>query len=87
MARCLVSWRAGKPGRRGLAPTGPDFASVIAGRKEIPARLWQLLNLDSGVNGYGLAVTAVTIALSAVYIGCATSCSPEHGTEHSSISP
>ncbi|MEZ4616105.1 MAG: cation:proton antiporter [Caldilineaceae bacterium] len=45
-----------------LMPTDPVFASAIVGRKEIPHRLRQLLNVESGVND-GLALPLVVILL------------------------
>lgn len=48
-----------------LSPTDPVFASAIVGREEIPARLRQLLNVESGLND-GLALPVVVILLSAV---------------------
>lgn len=47
-----------------LAPTDPVFASAIVGRGEVPGRLRQLLNVESGVND-GLALPIV-LALLAV---------------------
>ncbi|AJZ82047.1 cation:proton antiporter [Streptomyces antimycoticus] len=47
-----------------LAPTDPVFASAIVGRKEVPARLRQLLNVESGINdGLALPVVLVLIAV------------------------
>ncbi|MFE0087927.1 cation:proton antiporter [Streptomyces sp. NPDC058991] len=43
-----------------LAPTDPVFASAIVGRKEVPAKLRQLLNIESGIND-GLALPFVLI--------------------------
>ncbi|MGW3009869.1 cation:proton antiporter [Streptomyces sp. NPDC001219] len=48
-----------------LAPTDPVFASAIVGRKEVPARLRQLLNVESGIND-GLALPLVLILIAAV---------------------
>ncbi|MEU2824579.1 cation:proton antiporter [Streptomyces bacillaris] len=47
-----------------LAPTDPVFASAIVGREEVPARLRQLLNIESGVND-GLALPFVLILIAA----------------------
>jgi NhaP-type Na+/H+ or K+/H+ antiporter len=47
-----------------LAPTDPVFASAIVGRKEVPARLRQLLNVESGIND-GLALPVVLILIAA----------------------
>ncbi|WP_406480542.1 cation:proton antiporter [Streptomyces platensis] len=47
-----------------LAPTDPVFASAIVGRKEVPARLRQLLNVESGIND-GLALPLVLILIAA----------------------
>ncbi|MEU0162252.1 cation:proton antiporter [Streptomyces sp. NPDC006261] len=47
-----------------LAPTDPVFASAIVGRKEVPARLRQLLNIESGVND-GIALPFVLILIAA----------------------
>lgn len=41
-----------------LAPTDPVFASAIVGREEVPARLRDLLNVESGLND-GLALPFV----------------------------
>lgn len=47
-----------------LAPTDPVFASAIVGRREVPARLRQLLNVESGLNdGLALPVVLVLIAV------------------------
>lgn len=47
-----------------LAPTDPVFASAIVGRKEVPARLRQLLNVESGINdGLALPVVLIFIAM------------------------
>lgn len=45
-----------------LAPTDPVFAAAIVGRKEVPARLRHLLNVESGLND-GLALPVVLILL------------------------
>lgn len=45
-----------------LAPTDPVFASAIVGRREIPARLRDLLNIESGLND-GLALPFVLVLL------------------------
>ncbi|MFE6281082.1 cation:proton antiporter [Streptomyces sp. NPDC057877] len=47
-----------------LAPTDPVFASAIVGRKEVPAKLRQLLNVESGIND-GLALPVVLIFIAA----------------------
>ncbi|CAL9467778.1 K(+)_H(+) antiporter NhaP2 [Streptomyces sp. enrichment culture] len=47
-----------------LAPTDPVFASAIVGRKEVPARLRQLLNVESGIND-GLALPVVLVLIAA----------------------
>ncbi|THA24408.1 sodium:proton antiporter [Streptomyces sp. RKND-216] len=47
-----------------LSPTDPVFASAIVGRKEVPGRLRQLLNVESGVND-GLALPFVLIFIAA----------------------
>ncbi|MFG2309864.1 cation:proton antiporter [Streptomyces sp. NPDC048566] len=47
-----------------LAPTDPVFASAIVGRREVPAKLRQLLNVESGVND-GLALPVVLILIAA----------------------
>ncbi|MFJ6484574.1 cation:proton antiporter [Streptomyces sp. NPDC091682] len=47
-----------------LAPTDPVFASAIVGRKEVPARLRQLLNVESGIND-GLALPVVLLLIAA----------------------
>jgi len=45
-----------------LSPTDPVFAAAIVGRKGVPARLRQLLNVESGLND-GLALPLVVILL------------------------
>ncbi|MEU3745645.1 MULTISPECIES: cation:proton antiporter [Streptomyces] len=47
-----------------LAPTDPVFASAVVGRKEVPARLRELLNVESGIND-GLALPVVLILIAA----------------------
>ncbi|WP_405810375.1 cation:proton antiporter [Streptomyces sp. NBC_00210] len=47
-----------------LAPTDPVFASAIVSRKEVPAKLRQLLNVESGIND-GLALPIVLILIAA----------------------
>ncbi|MFG3101104.1 cation:proton antiporter [Streptomyces sp. NPDC048182] len=47
-----------------LAPTDPVFASAIVGRKEVPAKLRQLLNVESGIND-GLALPVVLLLIAA----------------------
>ncbi len=47
-----------------LSPTDPVFASAIVQREEVPARLRQLLNVESGVND-GLALPFVLIFIAA----------------------
>jgi NhaP-type Na+/H+ or K+/H+ antiporter len=47
-----------------LAPTDPVFASAIVGRKEVPPKLRQLLNVESGIND-GLALPVVLIFIAA----------------------
>jgi NhaP-type Na+/H+ or K+/H+ antiporter len=47
-----------------LAPTDPVFASAIVGRKEVPAKLRELLNIESGVND-GLALPVVLFLIGA----------------------
>ncbi|WP_250401607.1 cation:proton antiporter [Streptomyces cellostaticus] len=48
-----------------LAPTDPVFASAIVGRVAVPAKLRQLLNVESGINdGLALPVVLVLIAAS-----------------------
>ncbi|WP_329311185.1 cation:proton antiporter [Streptomyces sp. NBC_01262] len=57
-----------------LAPTDPVFASAIVGRKEVPARLRQLLNVESGINdGLALPVVLVLIAAAGPTSGTAES--------------
>jgi NhaP-type Na+/H+ or K+/H+ antiporter len=48
-----------------LSPTDPVFASAIVGRSEVPARLRQLLNVESGLND-GLALPIVMAMLAVV---------------------
>jgi sodium/hydrogen antiporter len=45
-----------------LSPTDPVFAAAIVGRKEVPVRLRQLLNVESGLND-GLALPVVVVLL------------------------
>ncbi|MFD5520110.1 cation:proton antiporter [Streptomyces sp. NPDC127066] len=45
-----------------LAPTDPVFASAIVGRREVPAKLRQLLNVESGIND-GLALPVVLVLI------------------------
>ncbi|WP_328399482.1 cation:proton antiporter [Streptomyces sp. NBC_00390] len=53
-----------------LAPTDPVFASAIVGRKEVPAKLRQLLNVESGVNdGLALPIVLVLIAAAGPAVG------------------
>ncbi|MCX5406580.1 cation:proton antiporter [Streptomyces sp. NBC_00335] len=47
-----------------LAPTDPVFAAAIVGRREVPAKLRQLLNVESGIND-GLALPVVLILIAA----------------------
>ncbi|MGX1372690.1 NhaP-type Na+/H+ or K+/H+ antiporter [Streptomyces canus] len=47
-----------------LAPTDPVFASAIVGRKEVPTKLRQLLNVESGIND-GLALPVVLVLIAA----------------------
>lgn len=47
-----------------LSPTDPVFASAIVGREEVPGRLRQLLNIESGVND-GLALPFVLVLIAA----------------------
>jgi NhaP-type Na+/H+ or K+/H+ antiporter len=48
-----------------LSPTDPVFAAAIVGRAEVPARLRQLLNVESGLND-GLALPIVMAMLAVV---------------------
>ena len=48
-----------------LSPTDPVFAAAIVGREEVPARLRQLLNVESGLND-GLALPIVVAMLAIV---------------------
>lgn len=45
-----------------LSPTDPVFAAALVGREEIPARLRNLLNVESGLND-GLALPVVVIMI------------------------
>ena len=47
-----------------LSPTDPVFAAAIVGREEIPYRLRNLLNVESGLND-GLALPVVVVLLAA----------------------
>lgn len=55
-----------------LSPTDPVFAAAIVGREEIPYRLRNLLNVESGLND-GLALPIVVILLATA------SAAPVHG--------
>lgn len=59
-----------------LAPTDPVFASAIVGRKEVPAKVRQLLNVESGIND-GLALPIVLILIAAA--------GPAAGPAHASL--
>ncbi|MEV6047651.1 cation:proton antiporter [Streptomyces xanthochromogenes] len=60
-----------------LAPTDPVFASAIVGRREVPARLRQLLNVESGVNdGLALPVVLLLIAAAGPAFGADAESSP-----------
>jgi len=48
-----------------LSPTDPVFAAAIVGREEVPARLRQLLNVESGLND-GLALPIIVAMLAVV---------------------
>ncbi len=48
-----------------LSPTDPVFAAAIVGREEVPRRLRQLLNVESGLND-GLALPMVVAMLAVV---------------------
>jgi NhaP-type Na+/H+ or K+/H+ antiporter len=53
-----------------LAPTDPVFASAIVGRREVPAKLRELLNVESGINdGLALPVVLVLIAAAGPAVG------------------
>ncbi len=64
----LAHWVAGLPWLEAfllgavLSPTDPVFAAAIVGRQEVPKRLRQLLNVESGVND-GLALPLVVVLL------------------------
>ncbi len=64
----LAHWVAGLPWLESLllgavlSPTDPVFAAAIVGREEVPPRLRQLLNVESGVND-GLALPVVLLLL------------------------
>ncbi len=64
----LAHWVVGLPWMESfllgavLSPTDPVFAAAIVGREEVPARLRQLLNVESGLND-GLALPLVVILL------------------------
>ncbi len=51
-----------------LSPTDPVFAAAIVGREEIPFRLRNLLNVESGLND-GLALPVVVILIAAAGAG------------------
>ncbi len=64
----LAHWVAGLPWLESLllgavlSPTDPVFAAAIVGRQEVPPRLRNLLNVESGVND-GLALPIVLVLL------------------------
>lgn len=64
----LAHWVAGLPWLESfllgavLSPTDPVFAAAIVSRQEVPARLRQLLNVESGLND-GLALPLVVVLL------------------------
>lgn len=64
----LAHWVAGLPWLESfllgavLSPTDPVFAAAIVGRMEVPKRLRQLLNVESGLND-GLALPIVIVLL------------------------
>lgn len=65
-----------------LAPTDPVFASAIVGRREVPARLRQLLNVESGLNdGLALPVVLLLIAAAGPTAGAADTSLPTIGLE------
>lgn len=70
LTAALAHWLVGLPWLEAfllgavLAPTDPVFASAIVGRIEVPARVRQLLNVESGVND-GLALPIVLVLLAA----------------------
>lgn len=66
-----LSWLAAFLVGAVLCPTDPVFAAAIVGRKEIPGRLRNLLNVESGLND-GLALPIVLV-LMAVMAGTAVS--------------
>jgi sodium/hydrogen antiporter len=57
-----VEWRQAFLVGAILSPTDPVFASAIVGRREIPARLRHLLNVESGLND-GLALPFVIVLM------------------------
>ncbi|WP_415949227.1 cation:proton antiporter [Streptomyces sp. KLOTTS4A1] len=65
-----------------LAPTDPVFASAIIGRKEVPAKLRQLLNVESGINdGLALPIVLIFIAMAGPTSGHITTSGGEIGLE------
>ncbi|MGW0393409.1 cation:proton antiporter [Streptomyces sp. NPDC003042] len=65
-----------------LAPTDPVFASAIVGRKEVPAKLRQLLNVESGINdGLALPVVLILIAVAGPTSGQVQASIPVIGME------
>ena len=55
-----------------LSPTDPVFASAIVTRTDVPARLRQLLNIESGLND-GLALPVVVVLIAAASSSAGTS--------------
>ncbi|MGI8437162.1 MAG: cation:proton antiporter [Chthoniobacterales bacterium] len=61
-----LSWQSAFLVGAVLSPTDPVFAAAIVGRKEIPARLRNLLNVESGLNdGLALPIVLVLMAMAA----------------------
>ena len=73
----LAHWVAGLPWLESfligavLSPTDPVLAAATVSRQEVPRRLRQLLNVESGLND-GLALPIVIVLLAVA---------GEHGTE------
>lgn len=65
-----------------LAPTDPVFASAIVGRKEVPSKLRQLLNVESGINdGLALPIVLIFIAMAGPTSGHAEASAGKIGLE------
>lgn len=65
VATGILDWPSAALVAAVLAPTDPVFASAIIGRPEVPQRLRNLLNVESGLND-GLALPVVLVLITVV---------------------